>query len=440
MLREVHQQFRSQGRTWLVTGPRMRAVYNSRIAQMCSSWPGQSGRFACLVLAVLVLISSLARASDSDTAAQELARKISATCGPAPVSLEMVNRSDLGKKSVDQINLGIRAQLGALGVHVVTAEQATAAVKITISENLRNYVWVAEIRQGSEVSTAIVTAPRAEGAFQRDTSPAFTIRRVPLWAQEERILDVAVLEEQAAPTLIAVLDPEKIVFYRFADNHWRQEQALAILHTRIWPRDMRGRLIPRQDHLLDIYLPGVFCQTPNSAPLSLVCRDSDDPWPLSGQFPLGAFFAPTRNFFTGVLSPGVGKQTSTVKFYSAVPLPRPTYTLWLLAGVDGNLHLLDGVSEQTANLGWGSDLAAIKTSCGSGWQVLATRAGDDSADAIRAYEVVDRETAAVSPPLEFGGGVTALWTEVKGGTAIAVSRNADTGNYEAFRLALACTN
>ena len=440
MLPEVHQQNRSRSRTWLVTGSRVHAVYNSRIAQMCSSWPGQSLRFACLVLAVVLLIPSVTRASDSDAPAQELARKISAACGPAPVSLEMANRSDLSKKSVDQINLSIRAQLGALGVHVVPAEQATAAVKVTISESLRNYVWVAEIRQGSEASTAIVSTPRPEGAFQRDTAPTFTIRRIPLWTQEERILDVAVLEESAAPTLIAVLDPEKIAFYRFADNHWRQEQALAIMHTQSWPRDMRGRLIPRPDHLLDIYLPGVFCQTPNSAPLSLVCRDSDDPWPLSTQFPLGAFFAPTRNFFTGVLSPGIGKQTSTVKFYSAVPLPRPAYALWLLAGVDGNLHLLDGVSEQTANLGWGSDVAAIKTSCGLGWQVLATRAGDDSTDAVRAYEVVDREAAAVSAPLEFGGGITALWTEAKGGTAIAVSRNADTGNYEAFRLALACTN
>jgi hypothetical protein len=440
MLREVHQQFRSRGRTWLVTSARVAAVYNSRIAQMFSSWPGPWGRLVCLVVAILLLIPSFAHASDSDAVAQELARKISAVCGPAPVSLEIVNRSDLGKKNVDQIYLGIRGQLAALGVHVVPDEQATAALKVTISENLQSYVWVAEIRQGSEASTAIVSTPRLEMAFQRDAAPAYTIHRIPLWAQEERILDVAILEESAAPMLMAVLDPEKIAFYRFADNHWRQEQTLALTHVRTWPRDMRGRLVPRQDHLLDAYLPGVFCQTPTSAPLSLVCRDSDDPWPLSSQFPLGAFFAPTRNFFTGVLAPGIGKQRSTVKFYSAAPLPRPTYTLWLLAGVDGSVHLLDGISEQTANLGWGSDLTAIKTSCGSGWQVLGTRAGDDSSDAVRAYEILDREPVAVSQPLEFAGGITALWAEAKGGTAIAVSRNSDTGNYEAFRLALACTN
>jgi hypothetical protein len=286
----------------------------------------------------------------------------------------------------------------------------------------------------------MVSAPRPDVGFQREASSAFILRKIPLWAQEDRILDVAVLEESTTPTLIAVLDPEKVALYRFTENRWRQEAALAISHSRTWPRDMRGRLVPRQDHLVDIYLPGVFCQIPASSSLTLVCRDSDDPWPLSSQFPLAAFYAPTRNFFTGVLSPGIGKQTSTTKFYSAAPVPRPNYTLWVLAGVDGSLHLLDGVTDQTANLAWGSDVATIKTACGSGWQVLATHAGEESADSVRAYEFADREPAAVSPPLDFGGGITALWTEAKGGTAIAVSRNAKTGNYEAFRLALACAN
>jgi hypothetical protein len=265
-----------------------------------------------------------------------------------------------------------------------------------------------------------------------------TIRKIPLWVQEERILDVAALEEATAPSHIAVLDPEKLALYRFSNGRWQEEQALPIPHTRSWPRDMRGRLVLGQDHLLDVYLPGVFCQSSGSVPLSLSCRESDDPWPLSSLVPLAGFFAPTRNFFTGVLSPGIGKQTSTAKFYSAAPLPRPNYTLWIFAGVDGQAHLLDGVSDQTARVNWGSDLASVKSSCGSGWQVLATRAGDDSGDAVRAYEFPDREPVAVSEPLEFGGGISALWTEGKGGTAIAVSRNAETGNYEAFRLAVAC--
>jgi len=382
---------------------------------------------------------STALASDWSATEQELARKIAATTGPGAVALDVTNHSSLSKKDSDEISRGLRAQLEGLGVRTVKPEQAAATVAISLSENLQSYVWVAEIHQGAgESSVVMVSTPRADApAFVRET-PALTIRRTSIWAQEQPILDLAVLEEASGPSRIAVLDPEKIAFYRLADGRWQPEQSLPITPSRPWPRDMRGRLIPRQDHLFDIYLPGMFCQSASSPSLSLVCHSSDDPWPLSQEFAIGGFYAATRNFFTGVLSPGLGKQTSTPKFYSAAPLPRPTYTLWIFAGVDGTVRLLDGITEQTARLNWGSDLASIKTTCGSGWQVLATRPGDNSGDSVRAFEFPDRDPVAVSPALDFSGGITALWTEAKGGSAIAVSRNAETGNYEAFRLAVAC--
>jgi hypothetical protein len=416
--------------------------------KLCPSQKHESEFFRCLfsrsllmLLAFLLVVFPNVLAADWSAAEQELARKIVAVTGPGAVSLEVTNRSSLGKKDSDEISRGLRAQLEGLGARTVKPEQAAATVSVSLSENLQSYVWVAEIHQGAgEFSVVMTSTARGDAATFVREAPPLTIRRIALWAQEEPILDVAVLEESAAgPSHIAVLDPEKIALYRLAESRWQPEQSLPITHSRPWPRDVRGRLVPRQDHLFDIYLPGMFCQSASSALLSLVCRPSDDPWPLSGQFALSGFFAATRNFFTGVLSPGIGKQTSTTKFYSAAPLPRPSYTLWLFAGVDGTVRLLDGITEQNARFNWGSDLASIKTSCGSGWQVLATRAGDNSGDAVRAFEFPDRDPLAVSPALEFSGGITALWTEAKGGSAIAVSRNAETGTYEAFRLAVACS-
>ena len=415
------------------------AVYNSLIAEMLPSSPGFVCRSGFLFLFLWFCLIPSSFASDWTSAEQELARKISAATGPGAVSLEVVNRSSLSKKDSDEIGRGLRAQLEAAGLHTVKQEQAAASIAVSLSENLQSYVWVAEIQQGAgEFSLVMVSTPRGDAPIVGAQPAPLSIRKIPLWAQEQRILDVAVLEESAAPWHIVVLDPEKVALYRFAEGHWRQEQALPIAHARSWPRDMRGRLVLRQDHLFDVYLPGVFCQSSGNAPFILNCRESDDPWPLSSLVAVGGFFAPTRNFFTGVLSPGIGKETSTVKYYSAAPVPRPNYTLWVLAGVDGQLHMLDGLSDQTSRLDWGSDLASIKTTCGSGWQVLATHAGDNTADAVRAYEFPDRDPAAVSAPVEFAGGVTALWTEAKGDTAVAVSRNAETGNYEAFRLAMAC--
>jgi len=406
---------------------------------MFSRLPGFSSRFLSLLLVFLLAMSLTGFASDWSAPEQELARKIAAATGPGAIALNVVNKSSLTKKDSDEIGQRLQALLEAAGVRIAKPEQAAATVEVSLSENLRSYVWVAEIRLGAgEVTVVMASSPRADtAAFDREALPV-TIRKIPVWVQEDRILDVAVLEEASAPTHIAVLDPEKVALYRWKDGKWQQEQALPVTHSRIWPRDMRGRLILRQDHLFDIYLPGVFCQSSTAPPLSLICRNSDDPWPLSNQFALGGFFAANRNFFTGVLSPGIGKQTATAKFYTAAALPRVNYTLWIFAGVDGGVHLLDGITDQSARLNWGSDLAGVRTSCGSGWQVLATRAGDNTGDSIRAYEFPDRDPVAVSQPIEFAGGITALWTEARGGSAMAVSRNAETGNYEAFRLALAC--
>jgi hypothetical protein len=422
-----------------MTCTRHNAVYNSRILEMLTRSPSFPRLTCSLLLTICFLMTSVSYAGDWASPEQELARKIAAVTGPGAIALEVINRSSLTKKDVDQISQGLRVQLETLGARTVKPEQAAASVQVSLSENLQSYVWVAEIHQGAgDFSVVMVSAPRQDsGMFVREAAP-LTVRKIPLWSQEERILDVAVLEEGSSPSHLAVLDPEKVALYRFADGRWQKEQVIEVTHTRPWPRDMRGRLVLRQDHLLDAYLPGVFCESSNTVPLTLTCRASDDPWPLSSQFPLGGFFAPTRNYFTGVLSPGIGKQTSTMKFYSAAALPRPSYTLWMFASVDGQMHLLDGISDQVARLNWGSDIASVKTSCGSGWQVLAARPGDNAVDSARAYELLDRDPVAVSPAVEFAGGITALWAEAKGTSAVAVSRNAETGNYEAFRLAVAC--
>jgi hypothetical protein len=345
----------------------------------------------------------------------------------------------------------------------VKAEQAAATVTISLSENTTSYVWVAEIRQGAgESSVVMVSPPRLPGSVAARDSVPMTLHKTLIWSQDTAILDVAVLDESAATlTHIAVLDPESVSIYRGQGGKWQLEQSLAVTHVRPWPRDLRGRVIPTRDHLFDIYLPGYFCKSAATAPLSLNCRESDDPWPLltatlnggaMSSFPsagLGngattlvpqerAFFAPSRNFFTGALNPAVGKFTTVTKFYSAAVLPRDKYTLWLFAGVEGQVHIVDGVSDQSARFGWGSDLASVRTACGAGWQVLASSPGE-SVDSVRAYEIPDRDPVAVTAAIDFAGPVTALWTEARGDTAIAVARNRDTGNYEAFRLAMVCS-
>jgi len=441
------------------SGAMRSAVYNLSILKMVNP-AARAAHGLNRVLPILIFSAGLSgQALDWSKAEGQLAKQIAAVTGPGAVAVRLENRSSLTKKDADAANSRLQADLEVLGVRAVKPEQAAATVAVSLSENPTSYVWVAEIHLGAaESSVVMVSFLRAGGpAFSRESFP-ITLRKIPLWSQEDRILDVAVLEEDPppnpAPKHIAVLDAEKVSVYRLQSGKWQREQALNISHAGPWPRDLRGRLIAGKDHLFDVYLPGLLCHTSAALPLTLSCRQSDDPWPLvwrpvnpetgtskgtlSVASPVNAFFAPTRNFFTGVLSPGIGAFTTISKFYSAAFLPRNQYMLGVFAAVDGQIHLVDGVTDQAASLGWGSEVTSLQTTCGAGWQVLATSSGDNPGDSVRAYELADRDPVPVSMAADFAGEITALWTEIKGDTAVAVARNQRTGDYEAFRLAATC--
>jgi hypothetical protein len=411
-------------------------VYNARIQEMPLP---RAYSFRALCFWLLMVPATVVSATDWRALDAQLAREIAAATGPGAVALEVTNRSSLSSTEADDIRRGLWTELGALGVHFVTADQAAATVQVSLSENLQNYVWIAEIHVGSESSVVMVTTPRTEpAAGERPVAP-LTIHKALLWTDQNRILDVAL--PTSSPQIMIVLEPESIVLYAVQNSHWQTQQTLAITHARPWPRDLRGRLVLKKDHLFDAYLPGVLCQSTTVAPLALKCRESDDPWPLATEpSGLNAFFSPGRNFFTGVLSPGVQKQTATAPFYSAAALPREKYTLWMFSAADGQVHVLDGMTDQTATKwGWGSDIAGVKSGCGPGWQVLATSRGDSSGDTVEAFEIADREPVAVSAPVEFGGSITALWTDSDSASVIAVAQDSETGRYEASRLSITCS-
>lgn len=438
-------------------------IYNSDIAtanvKSANLLPRRAIRLY-FAFSLIFFLSGNLHAADWSAAEQQLAKKIGAVTGPGTVSLTIENHSSLGRRDSDLVQNGLRSALEQSGIHFAKSDQAAASVALTLSENEASYVWVAVIHQGAGDSAVVmVSVPRAGKPTTAYESMPVTLRKLPLWTQDERILDVAVLEENGTPSRIAVLDAENVSLYRFQNGKWQSEQALQVSHTRPWPLDMRGRLVPASDHSVSAFLPGEICRVNvTSAPLAINCHASDDPWPIvsaalnSTVFPsagssstpaatvppLAGFFAQTRNYFTGVLSPAIGKFSTVPKFYSAAFVAREKYTLWIFAATDGRVHLLDGMNDQTSTLAWGSDIAALRTACGAGSQVLATSAGDQAQDSVRAYEFPDRDPVAVSAAVDLPGPLSSLWTESRGDTAIAITRNRDTGSYEAFRLVLAC--
>jgi hypothetical protein len=418
------------------------AGYNQRKQHMAlRSETVAPGWFRSLLL-LFTLLPSFALASNLSDAARQLGHKIGSVTGPGAIALEVTNKSSLDDKSVREVRSALEAQLRVEGVRTAEADQSVGSVQVTLSENLREYVWAAVVTVGSdEKKIVLVSLPRPQSAGPFAAAMPLSLRKTFLLAQEQPILDAALIDMGGGARLL-VLGEENVTVYRQQSGGWEQEASLPIAHARTFPRDPRGRLLLRRDHLFDVYLPGTVCRSNATMPLTLSCNESDDPWPLTPEDnSVRAFFAPSRNFFTGALSPGIGKVNAVPSFYSAAPLQRSNYTLWVLTSVDGSVHLIDGFTDQALRgLRWGSDVAAVRSSCGTGTQILASDSGDPERDSLRAFEIPDREPVAASSAIDFAGQIVALWPEANGTNVMVIVKREGTGWYEANRVSVTCGN
>jgi len=423
------------------------AVYNSPIQGMLKAISFR--RVHVFILPILILVGS-GWGQDWKAAEEQLAKKIVPVTGPATFTLTVSNQPSLGGSgigNVDDIRHGLVTQLAALGAHVVDSGQADTAVKVSLSDNLQEYVWVAEIHPSAKTGSAtggmivMVSLPKPTTRLIQ-AEAGMVMHKASLWSQQDQILDVAIIERdrEERPVHLLVLDTHGVAFYRLQDGAWKSEQNLPITHSQPWPRDLRGRLELQKDRLFDAYLPGVYCRSTAMPPWSIHCSEGDDSWPIgTSMFRLNAAFVSSRNYFSGALLPGVGKQASTAPFYSAAAVPGAQSTTWLFTGIDDQMHVLDGDTDRIEPTpGWGSDMASVHSGCRSGWQVLATKGGDGPTDTVRAFEFPAPGGITPDPEIQVQGRITALWSETGEAGAIAVVHFSETGGYEAFRLTLTC--
>src|SRR5512146_702424 len=122
-----------------------------------------------------------------DTQTFELARKIVAISGPGPASLIFQNSSSLSSDVAAQIRSRIEGDLRASGVQL--RDNAPVTIRVILSENVRGYVWMAQVQQGSEIRIAMLVFPKQDTSSA--SSSPLVLRRSFLIAQQEQILDAA---------------------------------------------------------------------------------------------------------------------------------------------------------------------------------------------------------------------------------------------------------
>jgi hypothetical protein len=368
---------------------------------------------------ILVLLTPYV-GGDMNAAAHDLARTVAATVERAPVALSVRNLSTLDSAAAAEIRRIFEAELTVTG-------QPAADVQLTVSENLTQFLLVADIHRGAERQVLLDSWPRTPTiapAAAMDKSPRVTLEKKLLWEQDLPILDAA----QTGDALL-LLDATRVFLIRGAERH-----SATIPATHAWPRDLRGRLsltTSMGNAAFTAWLPGTICQGNSQPQLSLVCRDSQDPWLLAPS--AIALFAPDRNLFQGHIDTEPGGARDLPPFYSAAPAG----DAWIFAAADGRAHVYTHTWELSGAIDrWGSDVAAIQTTCGV--RILATRPTSlTEPDAIQPYEF--EPSGAVhpaGPALEFTGPITALWSA--GSSATAVSRDLQTGRYAAYSLAPIC--
>ncbi len=413
-------------------------------------------RYFCFAATILVaaLGSGQAQAAASwNQPAAALAARISDILGPGPVAFSVRNISSIPSDQASQIRRILQNSLKSHGVTVGDADSANI-VRVTLSENARERLLVAEIIQGNQTKVAMVELGATDGEGLK-ASEMLVLRRQTVLSAQGPIL--AALE---VPSGLLILKPEEVVFYTKENGIWKKAKSADVGVRRPLGRDTRGALLGNGDGTtFDAWLPGVHCagliNAADAHALKLTCSASDDPWavtqpPLdtaSSAFsangsggratPIRAFYNSSRNSFTGILAPSFPQDMPP--FYSLAIVPRPSGYGVLTEGVDGKvqlaengaLHLVAGTRD------WGSDLAVLQSECGPGAQMVVSGSGDAVSDSLRAYELPLYEAVPASEPLEVDGSVMALDVATDSRSLLAIVRKAN-NIYEVDRVTALC--
>lgn len=411
----------------------------------------QSTRRCARLFTAIIYFAVLSGAASADTwtaPASEFANNIAAKTGPGSVFISFANRCSLAASDASSITAQIQSQLQARGMRFVQPEAVTS-IAVTLSENTQGYLWIAEIKRGPSTDILMTSVPRALSPTSV-ASNLVTLRRRLILTSEDPILDVAIDAESTV-----VLSPEKLTRYRPQDGQLHEILSLPVKHSRPFPSDVRGRITSVRGGSLDVSLPGVHCVQANPQQATLECTDTDDPWAMSSTgtpVAISAFFSPVRNFFTGAVTvrnalpnaQPADRSYDLPPFYSLAQVEEGGLPLWVLSAVDGQVRFLGGTRSQspteTTLRGWGSDIAAITTTCNHQQFVLATRDSDfTQRDTIQSFQIVNRKSIPAAAPEDFAGPITALWTSaISSDSVTAVSHNLNTGKYEAYSLSLVC--
>jgi hypothetical protein len=430
------------------------------------------GQFiVCLLLGFLLACLPISSKADSlEDAAHTFARKIAQMLTPGEkLTVTLHNLSSLSADQVLSFEQAVEDDLRGRGHNVLHTESGETSLKIGLSQSLTSLFAVAELVQSGQTRVFVERLDLATlDLFAGTTSKQLSLSSELVWKQSGPIRDLRFLapDRDEAERLV-ILGLEAISVHQKGQTGWSVVKTYPLRTGDAQSRDPRGQLFEMKEDSgfrLVAGLPGLTCFVSLDAafnPGNLEC-DSNPKDELVGASVLtsgphlidaAAKWDSSHNYFTGDIFGESGTKLRIDPFYSATFYSSnsgESPEALVVSGIDGQCRVFnhDGKVLRTLSL-CGSELTTVHSDCDDGWYILASGKGDwTSSDRVTALQLEEGSVRVFEQFVELPGPVLSLGSEqipsegdIKFGPkgAIAVIRNLKSGEYEAYRISIACS-
>jgi hypothetical protein len=422
--------------------------------QKMSSLRWRSLFFPCLLSLIFFFASVFPAHADSlEDAARALARKVNSSSKEFDGGYGWQNRSSVSSATSERLRAAFQAELERL--HSRLDPESEGRLEILITEGPTHLHLIAvrtEDSNGNEGKEFIgsVTFSKGQFALSEHAGTVLRLDRQLLWQEPQPMLDLAQSNDPTGkPDVMLVLGRESISLYRWDDEKWQHKDSIPLPRLKVPQRDLRGE-IHLYDHYFQFHLPGIECDGDAWQKLAFECDEETGIWSaeIRTGYPFsldgGHSFFSVNPHYTGP------KKFPLSGFFSAAELHSDDEDFeyrTAIAGMDGHAYVFSSGNEnhkipealERLPLDLGSEIASAE--CQGRSIVFATGTKDGSLqDTLQGFDVEPKAATPVTAAVEFLGPILSLKAVDNRDNAelAAIVFNLTTGNYEAYRITVAC--
>lgn len=368
----------------------------------------------------LVLPGSL-RGDSLEDGIRLLGRRVAGVTRGSVVSIKEQNRSGLRDAKQTELFKVFADELRRNGIGIAVQE-GEASITFTISENNSGYVGVAQVRRGEASQELVQFLGRSLEETKGPQNWRVTLKREFLFSSQEPMLDVG--NPDGDVNGFMVLCAKELDYYNRGADGWKMTSKTILPRVERPGRNLKGQLSFETDDIT-VEFAADYC----------ILSTHDGNECNSRRVPENV--SQVRDDI--LKDRGIPPGREAIELHGA-------QAMVIVAGKDGKLRFYrDDVKAFLTVAEFGDQITHILSDCGLGQQVMVTGRGDEGeSDTIQAIEIHDDEIVPMGAAVSFDGPVEMLRAATRGTdispAAIAVVRNLQSGNYEAYRLTITCGN